>query len=147
MVNNTSPSSPRARARRLWVDRSAVGLSALCLLHCLAGAIILSLLSISGSYLMTHEIHAIGLLLAMPLAVVGLWRGYLSHRRWRAPLIGGAGLAFMALALAAAHGQLAEMSLTMVGVFLLGAAHMLNMRWVRALAASPPACGTCRGAP
>ena len=146
MVNELPPQAPKGRRRKLlWVDRSAVGLSALCLVHCVLGAILLSLLSISGSYLMTHEIHAIGLMLAMPLAVLGLWRGFLSHRRWRAPAIGGAGLAFMGLALAAAHGQLAEMSLTMVGVFLLGAAHMLNMRWIKA-AALGATCGSGRRA-
>lgn len=112
-----------------WIDRSAMSLSGLCFLHCLLGSVVVAAISTTGSLWLSHNIHAIGLTLAMPLAVVGLWRGIRQHGRWLVAAVGGLGLGFMTGALLAAHGQEAEIFFTMVGVVLLGLAHLFNLRW------------------
>lgn len=117
------PSRPNGR-----IDRWAVSLSGLCLVHCLAGSLLLAVLSSAGG-LWSHQIHSIGLALAMPLAAIGLSRGVRLHRRWVVAVIGGIGLCFMAGALIATHGQAEEVAFTIVGVVLLAIAHLLNMRW------------------
>ena len=62
------------------LDRLAIGLSGLCLLHCMAGFVLLSLFALSGDWL-DHRVHVVGLVLAMPLAAVALWRGFRQHGR------------------------------------------------------------------
>lgn len=111
------------------MDRSAIGLSGLCLVHCLTGSLLLAVLSVTGGFIWSHEVHAIGLLLAMPLAGFALWRGVRRHGRWLAAALGGLGLGFMAGALLTGHGQTSEIFYTVIGVSLLGMAHLLNLRW------------------
>jgi len=114
-----------------WIDRSALGLSGLCLLHCLAGALLLSLLSIGGG-LLSHTVHAWGLALALPLAALGLWRGFRHHARWQVLALGTAGLALMFASLFVTHGTGIEITTSVIGVALLATAHLLNLRWLSA---------------
>ena len=114
-----------------WIDRSALGLSGLCLLHCLAGAVLLSVLSVGGG-LLSHTIHAWGLALALPLAAFGLWRGYRLHTRWQVIALGTAGLALMLASLFVGHGTVIEIGASVLGVGMLGTAHLLNLRWLSA---------------
>lgn len=112
-----------------WIDRSALGLSGLCLLHCLAGALLLSVLSIGGG-LLSHSVHAWGLALALPLAALGLWRGYRHHARWQVLALGASGLTLMLASLFVAHGNWLEIAASVAGVAMLGTAHLLNLRWL-----------------
>ncbi len=120
-----------ASPARTWIDRSAMGLSGLCVVHCLAGSVLLAGLSATGG-LWNHEVHAIGLALALPLAIVALVRGIVYHRRYVVGLLGGIGLALMATSLFLVHGGWPEIAASVTGVLLLGAAHLLNLRWSRA---------------
>jgi uncharacterized membrane protein len=114
-----------------WIDRSAVGLSGLCLAHCLIGSLVLVSMSSAVGLAFAHEIHVVGLLLAMPLAVVALVRGVRRHGKRRVVVFGGAGLCVMAAALAVGHGHIGEVVLTVIGVALLGVAHLMNLRYAR----------------
>jgi hypothetical protein len=116
---------------RFLIDKSAIGLSGLCLVHCLFGSLALAVLSAGGSGLFGHDVHKTGLALAIPLAIFGLGRGIMAHRRWIIVAVGGVGIGFMAMALAMEHGA-TEALLTMIGVVLVAAAHILNIRWLRA---------------
>ena len=111
-----------------WIDRAALGLSGLCVLHCLAGLLLVVVLA-AGSDLAGHSVHAIGLSVALPLAAFALWRGLRLHRQPAVLVLGVAGLALMALSLALGHGGLAEVAVSVAGVTLLAAAHLLNLRW------------------
>lgn len=113
--------------RGTWIDRSAVSLSGLCLVHCLAGSLLIILASSAGG-LFNHWIHAAGLMIAMPLAAVGLWRGWRRHGRTGIMMVGGLGLALMAAGLVVGHGNATEIILTVFGVTLLGSAHLFNLR-------------------
>ncbi|MBZ6378663.1 hypothetical protein B5C34_11750 [Pacificimonas flava] len=112
------------------IDRIAIGLSGLCLLHCLAGAVLIAVLSVSGTAFWGHDVHQIGLLVALPLAAAGLVGGALSHGRWQAVALGCFGLGAMTAALMSVHGG-REIALTILGVVLVAIAHALNMKWAR----------------
>lgn len=112
------------------LDRLAIGLSGLCLLHCMAGFVLLSLFALTGDWL-DHRIHVVGLVFALPLAAVALWRGWRRHHQLRIGLMGIAGLAVMAASLLVSHGDLAEMLVSMAGVTLLALAHWFNLKALR----------------
>jgi hypothetical protein len=113
------------------LDRFAIGLSGLCLVHCMAGFVLLSLFALGGD-LLDHRVHVVGLALAMPLAAVVLWRGWRRHGRASIGMFGAAGLVIMATSLVVDHGHVAEMLVSMVGVSLLAVAHWRNLRALQA---------------
>ena len=115
--------------RDSWIDRSAMSLSGLCLIHCLAGSVLLAGLSATGGF-WSHSVHVVGLGIALPLAAFGLVRGVRRHRRVLVLALGGIGLSLMAGSLLLPHGRV-EIALSITGVALLAAAHLLNLRWSR----------------
>lgn len=116
--------------RHSWIDRSAMSLSGLCVIHCLAGSLLISTISLTGG-LLSHNVHLVGLLLALPLAAVALINGARRHGRIAVLVLGGIGLALMAASLFIAHGTSFEVAISLVGVALLATAHLLNLRWSR----------------
>ncbi len=112
-------------ARNGTLDRVAMMLSGLCLVHCLATALLLGTLSTVGGLLGSPVIHEVGLVLALGLGVVALGNGIRQHGRFLPPSIGGLGIGVMAAALTLPHGGF-EMVATMLGVVLLATGHFLN---------------------
>jgi predicted branched-subunit amino acid permease len=112
------------------LDRLAIGLSGLCLLHCMAGMVLLSVFALTGGWL-DHSVHIIGLGFAMPLAAVALWRGWRRHHRADIGVLGAMGLGVMTASLFVEHGEVAEMLVSMAGVCLLALAHWRNMKALR----------------
>lgn len=108
------------------LDRIAMGLSGLCLVHCIATGIVLGLLAGAGGFLANPLIHEIGLGLAMTLAILALGRGAFVHGSILPITIGLVGLGFMARALSLPEGK--DVLMTMIGVGLLILAHSLNCR-------------------
>jgi hypothetical protein len=108
-------------------DRLAIGLSALCLVHCVASVLLVAVLASAGGALLNPAIHEVGLALAIFLALVGLGRGFLSHRRAGPVAVGATGIALMSAAFFAPHG-IAEAAYTMCGVACVATAHMMNRR-------------------
>ena len=109
--------------RRL--DRIAIGLSGLCLVHCLATAVLLGLLSAAGSFLGNPLIHEIGLSMAMAMGAVALGRGVVDHGFMMPSAVGALGLGVMAGALTMPHDG-TEAVYTVVGVAILALGHRLN---------------------
>lgn len=109
--------------RRL--DRLAIGLSGLCLVHCLATAVLLGLLSAAGGYLGSPMIHEVGLSLAMVLGTVALGRGIFEHGFMMPSAVGALGLGVMAGALSMPHDGSEALS-TVIGVGILALGHELN---------------------
>ena len=117
-------SRPRIRDR---FDRLGMVLSGLCLVHCIAGLVIVAGLGLGGTFLLDPMIHRVGLLLAVLVAGVAIGLGALRHRR-RAPfVVAMTGLSFMGGALAVDHG-FEEAVLTVIGVSLVALGHLLNLR-------------------
>ena len=107
------------------IDRLAIGLSGLCLVHCVATAVALGLLSAAGGFLGAPIIHELGLVLAMLLGAFALGRGILEHGYMLPSAIGGLGLGVMAGALTLPHDG-SEALFTIVGVMILALGHRLN---------------------
>ena len=107
------------------LDRMAIGLSGLCLVHCVATAVVLGLLSAAGGFLGAPIIHELGLVLAMLLGAFALGRGILEHGYMLPSAIGGLGLGVMAGALTMPHDG-SEALFTVVGVMILALGHRLN---------------------
>jgi hypothetical protein len=107
------------------LDRIAMGLSGLCLVHCVATAVLLGLLSAAGGYLGAPIIHEVGLTLAMMVGAFALGRGIIEHGFMLPSAIGALGLGVMAGALTLPHDG-SEAMFTVMGVMVLALGHRLN---------------------
>ncbi len=111
------------------MDRMAIALSGLCLVHCLATSVVLAVLASAGGLLVSPAVHEIGLTLAIMLGVVALGRGVLEHGFMMPSAVGGLGLGVMSGALTMPHSGL-ETVYTIIGVAILALGHDLNRRGV-----------------
>jgi hypothetical protein len=107
------------------LDRIAMGLSGLCLVHCLATAVLLGLVSAAGGVLGAPIIHEVGLTLAMILGSIALGKGIVEHGFMMPSAVGGLGLGVMAGALSLPHDG-REPIYTVIGVMILALGHRLN---------------------
>lgn len=107
-------------------DRIAIGLSGLCLVHCVATTVLLTILSSAGA-LFHPAIHEIGLTLAIGFGIIALGKGVLSHGYMAPALVGAFGIGIMAGALSLPHGGF-EIFWTLIGVSLVALGHDLNRR-------------------
>jgi hypothetical protein len=115
---------PTIRGR---LDRAGMILSSLCAVHCVLGIVIVAGLGLGGGILLDPAIHRIGLLLATVIAGVAIGIGALQHRRAAPFVVAMTGLTFMGGGLAVDHG-IEEAVLTIIGVTLVAAGHVLNLR-------------------
>lgn len=106
-------------------DRWAIGLSGLCLVHCLATTVFLALLASAGGVLGAEWIHEVGLGLAMVMGVIALGKGIYEHGYAMPSSVGGLGLGIMAGALTLPHDG-TEVMYTIIGVAILALGHRLN---------------------
>jgi len=107
------------------LDRIAIWLSGLCLVHCLATAVVLAALATAGGLLGAPIVHEIGLGLAIALAAVALGRGALEHGFLMPVAVGSLGLGVMAGALTLPHDG-SEAIYTMLGIGIVALGHRLN---------------------
>lgn len=107
------------------LDGLAIGISGLCLVHCLATAVLLGLLASAGGLLGSPWIHEVGLTLAMGLGAIALGRGIFEHGFMMPSAVGGLGLGVMAGALTMPHDG-TEALYTVIGVAVLALGHRLN---------------------
>ena len=114
-------------ARGGTFDRLAIGLSGLCLVHCLASAVLVAMLASVGGLLVDPIVHEIGLVLAIGLGIVALGRGVVEHGYMMPSAVGGLGLGVMAGALTLPHSGI-EVVYTIAGVAILALGHDLNRR-------------------
>ena len=103
-----------------------MGVSGLCLVHCLATAVLLGLVSAAGGFLGAPIIHEVGLTLAMIIGAFALGRGILEHGFMMPSAVGALGLGVMAGALSLPHDG-REPVYTVIGVMILALGHRLNV--------------------
>ena len=115
---------PRIRDR---MDRVGLLLSCLCLVHCVTGLVLVAGFGLGATFLLDPDIHTVGLVLATIVAAVAIGVGAVRHRRAAPFVFAMMGLSFMGGALAVGHGY-EEALLTMIGVVLVAAGHILNLR-------------------
>jgi len=115
---------PTIRGR---LDRAGLFLSCLCAVHCVLGIVIVAGLGLGGGLLLDPILHRVGLLLATLIAGVAIGIGAIQHRRAAPFVVAMTGLTFMGGALGVDHG-VEEAVLTVIGVTLVAAGHVLNLR-------------------
>lgn len=126
MTDSLHASTATRASTHLW-DRLAIGLSGLCLVHCIATTVALAAFSAFGGLLGAHWIHEVGLTLAMLLGAFALGRGVMAHGFMLPSAVGGMGLGVMAGSLTLPHDG-TEAVATMAGVLILALGHDLNRR-------------------
>ena len=121
--------SPPKPPSNTGLDRAAVFLSGLCLLHCLAIPFALVFGPYLGQWLTDSETqtHWVLLATAIPISFVALWRGYQKHHNRLTLSLGGVGLVLMFIGVSHIFGESFEIALTVVGVSMLLVAHIRNM--------------------
>ncbi|WP_171891014.1 MerC family mercury resistance protein [Xanthomonas axonopodis pv. vasculorum] len=117
------------RATASLLDSSAIALSGLCLLHCLALPLLAAALPLLGAWSRAEWVHVLFATAAVPLSGYALWS---THRRhalpvpvWVLALCGLTGLVLGASGLA---GDALETPVTVTGSLLLASTHLLNLR-------------------
>ncbi|MGE4321804.1 MAG: MerC domain-containing protein [Sphingobium sp.] len=113
------------------IDRVAMGVSGLCVLHCVVTAVLLGTIASAGGILENPLFHEIGLAVAILLGAVALGHGVLAHGRIMPAVIGSLGLGIMAGAHTMEHGM-QESAYTLIGVVIVALGHALNHRAGRA---------------
>jgi len=118
--------------RRLFpfvgLDRIAIALSGLCVVHCLATAVLVAMMSAAGGMLLSPVFHEVGLVIAIALGAVALGRGIIDHGYMMPAAMGALGLGIMAGALTIHDHDGGEALWTVIGVGLLAFGHDLNRR-------------------
>ena len=111
------------------LDRWAIGLSGLCLAHCIASAVALTFLASFGGALLHPAFHEVGLMLAMTLGAIALGRGVMDHGYALPAYVGSLGLGVMAGAMTFPHDG-SEAVFSVLGVLIVALGHDLNRRAV-----------------
>ncbi len=125
MIRDDAPSNAQE-----WFDFTAICLAGLCVVHCFGAALLVGLLSstLVGDFWHHEGVHLALLLIAAPLTLWTLVRGFAQHgNRWSL-IIGIAGLKLMALALFFTADAALESWITLSGVLLVALGHIINLR-------------------
>lgn len=110
-------------------DAAAIALSMLCLVHCLALPIAISLLPAATHLLdVPEEVHAILFLVAAPISAYAISAGYRRHGFLLPMLIAAAALGLIGLGAFGGLSVLLETGVSVAGSLLLVAAHVANLR-------------------
>jgi hypothetical protein len=109
------------------LDTYAIGISGLCLLHCVLTSFIIPFFPMFASQFVQDEaVHVLLFVLALPLSVIALYFGKSKHQRSRYLMVGLVGLGFMFAGLFEIGGHIGETILTTIGVLTLASAHLGN---------------------
>ncbi|UTF61805.1 MerC domain-containing protein [Gilvimarinus sp. DA14] len=122
-------------------DETAALCSGLCLIHCIATPILLSIgsLGLIGSLFTSEWVHLVLIIPIAALALASFPSGRKRHGRWLPTASGFSGLALLVTAFFAPHE--AEAALSISGGLLLIAGHLSNRFHCRRLPqAEEPAC-------
>ncbi len=116
------------------LDAAGVGLSTLCLVHCLALPLLAASLPLAAQFSEAEWVHVTVVALAAPTALIAIAPS-LNARPfpWMIPLLAVLGLASLAGALSV-HGASHETIFSTMGGVLLASAHILNWRHAHARA-------------
>lgn len=127
-----------------WLDFASVGLSGLCVVHCLALPLIAAALPLAGALADAPWVHPVLVLIAAPLS---FWAIH-SSRAWRKfAVVALVVTGLILLALAAFVPELAGLDavLSVIGALSIAAAHLVNYLSMRSVHVHDDAC-VCKAA-
>ena len=123
------------KSKRAMLDKVAVLLSAVCLLHCLALPVLLTAGTITGSMFMDEEVFHLAMLVGIvPISVIALTIGCRQHKDLITMTLGVVGLAILIFTAFFGHdlfGMTGERYVTSLGGLVLAGAHIQNYRICR----------------
>ena len=112
------------------MDKAAISLSLVCLVHCLITTIAIMMLpALGATFLEGESFHIAILLLVLPTSLLALGLGCLKHRRAGIVLTGLLGLFVLCLILIIGKeeiGELGEKVSTIAGTAIIAFAHVRN---------------------
>jgi drug/metabolite transporter (DMT)-like permease len=113
-------------------DKTAISLSFICTLHCLAVPFAVALLPTFATINLEGDAFHLWMLIAViPTSLLALSMGCKKHRDYRVLLLGITGLSLLILAAFFDHdllGESAETAVTVLGACIIVAGHLLNHR-------------------
>ena len=114
------------------IDKAAIGLSLLCVAHCLLTPIAIIILpALGATFLDDERFHYALLLLVLPTSIFSLGLGCSKHGQREILLFGLFGLFLMSLILVLGEdilGELGEKVSTIIGASVIAVAHVRNFR-------------------
>jgi hypothetical protein len=123
---------------RPLADKTAIGLSLLCAVHCLALPILIVLAPALGSLAIADEsFHLWMVTVVVPVSAYALYMGCREHRKMLVLGIGAAGILLLIAAVILGHdvlGEAGERGLTLAGAALVAWSHLQNYRLCRSAA-------------
>lgn len=116
-------------------DKTAISLSILCTLHCLALPVILVLFPSMAALRLDNEAYHFWMILAViPISFYALTLGCKQHKRKHLLVLGSIGLMFLVMAVflpESLTGEWGEKALTLIGASIIAFAHYINYRLCR----------------
>jgi hypothetical protein len=113
-------------------DKTAISLSLLCAIHCLAMPFLLVLVpAMTAINLADESFHLWMLIAVIPTSLMALTLGCKKHKRYRLFILATSGLSLMILAAWLGHdllGESGEIALTAIGASIIAVGHYLNHR-------------------
>ena len=119
-----------------WLDKSSVGLSTVCAVHCLLMPVAVVMLPSLAALPLLMSVFTCFLSFRLPLSTWALTMGCRKHKSWRLMAVGVVGLVLLVGAALAGHdlfGELIEKSATVIGAGLVALSHVMNFRECRAV--------------
>lgn len=114
------------------IDKSAIGLSFLCVLHCLLLPIAVTLLPVMAALPLEDEgFHQLLLWGILPTSVIALTLGFRLHKNWRVLFWGAVGLFLLILSALFGHqllGSEGEKLVTLIGTGFIIYSHVKNYK-------------------
>lgn len=114
-----------------WLDMASMGLSGLCVVHCLALPFLVAALPFLGIFSQNELVHQILVSIAAPLSALALWRSG-GWRRWDVVTPMVTGLLMLATAAFIPALEPVEAALSVIGALLVAAAHAINYGGLKA---------------
>lgn len=118
----------------LW-DRIGIGLSGICMIHCLVLPIVLASLAVWPVMEEVHAwLHPVFAVLLVPTTIAAAWHGWRSHRDRPVIVVLAVGLCVVLTAGVLGHsvpGAFIETALTLTGSTILMVGHWRNWRLIR----------------
>jgi hypothetical protein len=112
--------------RAVTYDTAAIGLSSLCMVHCLALPVVAASLPLAAAWSEAEWVHWLFVALAAPVSILALVRGSSSGVPWASVALAALGLAGLVAGVGGWPAHEAETLMTVMGSGLLAAAHILN---------------------
>jgi prepilin signal peptidase PulO-like enzyme (type II secretory pathway) len=117
------------------LDKSAISLSMVCVLHCIAlPFLVIMVPQLTAYWFAGEDFHLMLIYLVLPTSIVAIGLGCRRHRSYRVMSWGLGGLTILVFAALYGHdvfGETAEKLLTLLGGLLVMIAHLINFRLCR----------------